>query len=224
MVDRRIQRFNVQLKTAVEELRSQGLPLSYVDMYSALTLNDLADVVHPNDSGYNKMAQVWMKALRKVLPAPGKRIVQHNPHFQTTHSVPGRSFNSTYIPMWLNRGIVIVQAESNTDLNAVAPYTGHPGISATFAVSAGRPVTVTYRVRDSLGMGGCAASRSRTLKLAFDTDPKGNRVTTGSTSDWKQHTYKFTSTSTAATLTITALGREPNVCGPMIADVVVRQG
>jgi lysophospholipase L1-like esterase len=36
-------------------------------MYSALTLNDLADGVHPNANGYNKMGDVWFKAIKDEL-------------------------------------------------------------------------------------------------------------------------------------------------------------
>jgi hypothetical protein len=40
-------------------------------MESALTYpGDLADNVHPNDTGYGKMAGVWFTALKEMLPNP----------------------------------------------------------------------------------------------------------------------------------------------------------
>ncbi|MGW5448506.1 hypothetical protein [Streptomyces asiaticus] len=49
-------------------------------MYSALTPADLADGVHPNAGGYDKMADVWWRALRSVPGSIG------NPTFATTGS------------------------------------------------------------------------------------------------------------------------------------------
>lgn len=45
-----------------------GRHVHLVDMFNALTIADLADGVHPNANGYNKMAAVWYSAL---LSEPG---------------------------------------------------------------------------------------------------------------------------------------------------------
>jgi lysophospholipase L1-like esterase len=42
-----------------------------VDTYHALTQSDLADSLHPNDSGYVKMAGAWYSAMTQVLPRGG---------------------------------------------------------------------------------------------------------------------------------------------------------
>ena len=45
---------------------SKGSKTHLVDMHSALTTADLADGVHPNPAGYDKMAARWWSALRSV--------------------------------------------------------------------------------------------------------------------------------------------------------------
>ncbi|GAA2364516.1 lipase [Catellatospora methionotrophica] len=44
----------------------KGSRVHLVDMHSPLTLADLADGLHPNQAGYDKMAAVWYSALQSV--------------------------------------------------------------------------------------------------------------------------------------------------------------
>jgi lysophospholipase L1-like esterase len=57
-----IQRFGVLFNT-----RQDKATVYFVEMYSALTSADLADGVHPNATGYNKMADVWYNAIKADL-------------------------------------------------------------------------------------------------------------------------------------------------------------
>jgi lysophospholipase L1-like esterase len=59
--------FNNQVATVVQTKQSSGKPVYIVDMHSALTTADLADQVHPNRSGYDKMADAWFSAIRNDL-------------------------------------------------------------------------------------------------------------------------------------------------------------
>src|SRR5215475_11187252 len=59
----RVQAYNAALPGVVQ---SKGPQVHLVDMHSALTTADLADGVHPNATGYDKMAAVWYSALRSV--------------------------------------------------------------------------------------------------------------------------------------------------------------
>ena len=56
--------YNNQITSIVQNKKNQGKPVFMVDMYSALTLSDLADGVHPNANGYGKMADVWFNAIK----------------------------------------------------------------------------------------------------------------------------------------------------------------
>ncbi|MBN1699866.1 MAG: hypothetical protein JW881_20315 [Spirochaetales bacterium] len=62
--DQNINNFNSQIPGIVQSKANAGKPVYMVDMYSALTLSDLQDGVHPNRTGYDKMADVWFSAIR----------------------------------------------------------------------------------------------------------------------------------------------------------------
>jgi endo-1,4-beta-xylanase len=62
-----VKTYNAQIPGIVQNKSNQGKPVYMVDMYSALTVSDLADGVHPNAVGYNKMADVWYKAIKSDL-------------------------------------------------------------------------------------------------------------------------------------------------------------
>lgn len=68
--DDRVQSFNAALPAIVNDKVAGGKDVELVDMYPALTTGDLADDVHPDIGGYDKMARVWQSALTDVLPAP----------------------------------------------------------------------------------------------------------------------------------------------------------
>jgi hypothetical protein len=61
--------FNDNLEALAESRINNGDKIVVVDQEGALTYpDDLADNLHPNINGYNKMATVWMEALQKLLP------------------------------------------------------------------------------------------------------------------------------------------------------------
>lgn len=63
--------FNEQLPDLVQSLADAGQNISFVDMYDRAGLgNDDfgADGVHPNDSGYTKIANVWYEVVITHLP------------------------------------------------------------------------------------------------------------------------------------------------------------
>jgi len=64
--DATVRTFNAGLISAVQARANAGRRVHLVDMFNALTLADLADGVHPNANGYNKMAAVWFNALLSV--------------------------------------------------------------------------------------------------------------------------------------------------------------
>lgn len=61
--------YNTALQQMLNQRISNGDKVRVVNMQSALSYpSDLDDDVHPNQSGYNKMANVWLDALEDVLP------------------------------------------------------------------------------------------------------------------------------------------------------------
>ncbi|WP_407664352.1 cellulose binding domain-containing protein [Micromonospora parastrephiae] len=64
--DTQVRAFNAAIPGIVQTRAAAGKRVHLVDMYRALTLSDLADGVHPNATGYRKMATTWYDALRSV--------------------------------------------------------------------------------------------------------------------------------------------------------------
>ena len=81
--DSRVRTFNAGLISAVQARANAGRRVHLVDMFNALTTADLADGVHPNANGYNKMAAVWFNALLSV---PGSLDPPTNPSPSPTPS------------------------------------------------------------------------------------------------------------------------------------------
>ncbi len=62
---KRIETFNDTVPGLVETRRSTGFRIGYVDM-SGVTTHDLADELHPKDSGYIKMANAFYDGLERA--------------------------------------------------------------------------------------------------------------------------------------------------------------
>jgi lysophospholipase L1-like esterase len=67
--------FNAAIPGIVQSKVNQGKHVHLVNMHNALTTADLADGVHPNTNGYNKMANTWFSALRSVPGSIGNPTV-----------------------------------------------------------------------------------------------------------------------------------------------------
>lgn len=59
--------FNSQIPDIVDAYTRAGRRVHYVDIYSALTPLDLADGVHPNATGYDKIANTWYAAISELI-------------------------------------------------------------------------------------------------------------------------------------------------------------
>ncbi|MEO7099028.1 MAG: SGNH/GDSL hydrolase family protein, partial [Luteolibacter sp.] len=63
--------FNSALPGIVSNQVSLGHQVSLVDMHSAWGASDLAEGVHPNQGGYDKMAAVWLPGITNVISPQG---------------------------------------------------------------------------------------------------------------------------------------------------------
>ncbi|WP_322899826.1 ricin-type beta-trefoil lectin domain protein, partial [Actinacidiphila rubida] len=98
--------YNTAVAQIVQSEQAAGKHVSYVDM-GALTSSDLADSLHPNDTGYQKMADAWNKG---VQAADAAGWIQQPP--AVTGPVPsgiagkcldvngGSSTNGTAVQIW----------------------------------------------------------------------------------------------------------------------------
>jgi len=67
--------FNDAVQSMAEVRPEYGETLFLVDMENALNYQeDMEDELHPNQNGYEKMANVWLEALYNILPLPNRLI------------------------------------------------------------------------------------------------------------------------------------------------------
>lgn len=59
----RVEAYNQAIAQQIQVRQRQGDRLTFVDLYSGLTPEDLADGIHPNRQGHRKIAQMWYDAL-----------------------------------------------------------------------------------------------------------------------------------------------------------------
>ncbi|WP_394825445.1 SGNH/GDSL hydrolase family protein [Pendulispora albinea] len=97
-INGRIATFNAAIPGIVQSKVAQGKRVRMVDMFHALSNADLADTLHPNDSGYAKMASLWYASLERIL-ADGR---------EWPHVVTGLEAGQT-APAWLDT----VEASTN---------------------------------------------------------------------------------------------------------------
>jgi len=72
--------FNSHLRDLVADRQAAGDLIILVDMENALVYpDDLYDLLHPNSSGYAKMADVWLGGLQGFLPCGGTTYTIWNP-------------------------------------------------------------------------------------------------------------------------------------------------
>ncbi len=72
--------FNTNLQTIAQNRISNGDKIILVNQNTALTYpGDMYDKLHPQESGYNKMADVWFNALENILPNCTTPIITSTP-------------------------------------------------------------------------------------------------------------------------------------------------
>jgi lysophospholipase L1-like esterase len=89
-LESRVRAYNAAIPGIVAQ---KGAQTHLVDMHSAITTADLADGVHPNAAGYDKMGARWFSALQSV---PGSLVGSGVPPGATVISLRAR-INSKYV-------------------------------------------------------------------------------------------------------------------------------
>ncbi|MEV4432596.1 FG-GAP-like repeat-containing protein [Streptomyces sp. NPDC049555] len=158
-VNKRVEAFNAAVPGLVAERRAKGRHVGFVDM-SAVTTRDLADGIHPNDSGYAKMAEAfsnglaraaadgWIRSRVDVRPAParGDQRIDVNGDGKADYLVVESNGS---VRAWLNQGGT--GHGSWSDPMAFASGVGVPGERVRFADINGDGL-VDYLVVDDDGV------------------------------------------------------------------------
>ena len=66
LIQNRIKTFNPKIADVVSQRANAGKHVLLVDMFDSVTTSDLADDLHPNDRGYEKMANQWHQAIEQA--------------------------------------------------------------------------------------------------------------------------------------------------------------
>ncbi|KAJ4183363.1 hypothetical protein NW755_009854 [Fusarium falciforme] len=103
----RIEVFNAAIPDLVSDLRSEGKKALVVSMNEAVQLSDIADDLHPNDRGYQKMANEFYDAIQQAsrmgwISEPGTPVTP-------TGSTPATRCQPT--PSWTNVGTIAAGAK-----------------------------------------------------------------------------------------------------------------
>lgn len=65
--------FNPYVKNFADDLAAHGALVTFLDMRAAVPISDMPDQLHPNDTGYAKMANAWYGAIQQVVE-PGDAV------------------------------------------------------------------------------------------------------------------------------------------------------
>lgn len=114
--------YNAYVEGIVSAHAAKGENVHYLDMRARLTYpNDLADGLHPNDSGYQKMAAAWLEEIEKIyapeaVPTELRfATVVDKTHVQLDFTLP-LAATMTELSHWsISDGATITAVELSTD-------------------------------------------------------------------------------------------------------------
>ncbi|MEO3818613.1 GDSL-type esterase/lipase family protein [Plantactinospora sp. B24E8] len=155
--DAQVRSFNAAIPQIVRSRADAGRQVYLVDMYSALTTADLADGVHPNATGYSKMATTWYNAL---LAVPGSLTEGGTPTPTATPPTTGPTPPPTTPPATTPPATAGCTA-------AVSLNSWNGGFVATVRVTAGSSGTTGWTVGATLPSGAAISN-------SWNTERSGN--------------------------------------------------
>ncbi|MEO5712846.1 MAG: GDSL-type esterase/lipase family protein [Luteolibacter sp.] len=66
--------FNPYVQARVDAHATAGRRVTFLDMRSVVPLSDMPDNLHPNQTGYDKMANAWLPAIQAVIGTEGDNV------------------------------------------------------------------------------------------------------------------------------------------------------
>ncbi|MEU7974280.1 cellulose binding domain-containing protein [Micromonospora sp. NPDC049089] len=157
--DNQVRGYNAAIPGIVQSRAAAGKRVHLVDMYRALTLSDLADGVHPNATGYRKMAAAWYDALRAVPGSIGGDTPPTTPPPTTpppttpppTTPPPSGDCRVSYTINAWNSGLTASVSVTNTSSTPVN------GWSLAFTLPSGQSITSGWNATYSPSSGAVTA-------------------------------------------------------------------
>jgi len=136
--------FNPQVPNIVANHAAVGQRVTFLDMRSAVTAADLADGLHPNQTGYNKMADAWLPAIQAVIGVNGDtaapavvraRGAIDRGHVDVTFSKPVADSAATLGNFSIDGGLTVSAAVLDSSKRVVTLTTSPQTIGATYNVT-----------------------------------------------------------------------------------------
>ncbi|WFE99768.1 cellulose binding domain-containing protein [Micromonospora sp. WMMD964] len=152
--DNQVRGYNNAIPGIVQSRAAAGKRVHLVDMYRALTLSDLADGVHPNATGYRKMAATWYDALRAVPGSIGGDTPPTTPPPTTpppTTPAPSGDCRVAYTVNAWNSGLTASISVTNTSGTPVN------GWALAFTLPSGQSITSGWNAGYSPSSGAVTA-------------------------------------------------------------------
>ncbi len=137
--------FNPSVPDIVTAQAALGRRVTFLDMHAYLTTNDLADIAHPNQTGYNKMADAWLPAITRVIApigdgaSPGlvrARSLSNNRQVAVTFSKPVALATATNLSNYaLSGGLALTGASLDADQRTVTLSTSMQARQTSYTVT-----------------------------------------------------------------------------------------
>ena len=137
--------FNPYVPGVVAAQAALGRRVSFLDMYACLTTNDLADIAHPTQTGYNKMAAAWLPAITNLIAPSGDlappalvsaRSLSNNREVAVTFSKPVNPATATNIVNYaLSGDLAISSAALDADPMTVTLSTSLQAPKTSYVVT-----------------------------------------------------------------------------------------
>jgi lysophospholipase L1-like esterase len=171
-----IDSYNASIKTLVEKMQAEGKSIKFADINSVIDYTtDLADGVHPNETGYSKMAEYWTGVLTSYINGSEQSGQTTTTQPATTTTTAATTTTTTSSSTTTKAPETTTTATETTPETTTTVTTVAQGekqnicweIEAPEAVNAGDTFTVTVKVSNPTG---AETYQLTNAEFAFATD------------------------------------------------------
>ena len=136
--------FNPYVQARVDAHAAAGRRVTFLDMRSAVPLADMPDSLHPNQTGYDKMAAAWLPAIQAVIGVNGDttppaiaraRGTYDRTHVDITFSKPVADTAADIANFSLGGGLTISSAVLDSSKRVVTLTTSEQTVGASYTAT-----------------------------------------------------------------------------------------
>ncbi|MGV3663476.1 MAG: GDSL-type esterase/lipase family protein [Prosthecobacter sp.] len=136
--------FNPQVPGIVSAHAAAGRKVSFLDMRAAVPLADMPDNLHPNQTGYDKMAGAWLGAIQSVISPEGdafppavSRVRSAADHASVVvrYSKPVADSAADVANYSIDNGITLLSASQSADKREVTLVTSLQVVGTNYTVT-----------------------------------------------------------------------------------------